>query len=853
MNVTENQPTDNKDDNCTAIQISLSLAPFRWISVPCDKPYEATFVCKKGVTHEPVNFAMALNPRNVTCQDGWFQMEGSSKCQILFKTPTKTISFTETKEICSAVGGSVLAVNPIIRTAPPTAIGKHIVDQLRNTLRVKNGTTIPPQYVNPVTLLELFFGEHVHQAAIQRTLAALLHTVENDNLIPLNFIANVRQKCGVLAMSPWSTYFDMPPDQEPRWGVKYRRCAHNLADINAIICEKPLSHYLMECKEDHFQCSDSVCVLSIYVCDQVNDCFDGSDEIKCSAGKMIHLNMTNIIVLPNILATNYSGSQSDIFALAHAICDGINVYNLIHHEDVCVTNRPVYIDLIDMQSSEVLGKKKVNWLWNVHTMWDLYQLEMGLRTTPPQNSTSLHSKTMGASIIEKDLVQCTLTDERRYLEDMCRISMRLSRCAHHASIKNLCQYMECPGMFKCHLYYCILMSAVCDGQQDCYHGEDENYCKNMTCPGLLKCRGEKRCVSEQEICDGIADCLVSRDDEIMCGRCVPGCECNGYMASCDADKLILKNELTHIKGLVLKTKNTQLNLKHLNLTALIYINVSHTGIALLHFHTLSCSQSILFADFNNNIFQSITDLTISLFDKVIYLNFRQNLLSYFSDKQSQLKYLTLLDLSHNPLILIKLNLDQSMKRLKIVKLEFVQFYHNMKLFFYSSSLNTIDIHVTNSILCCFLAPHINCIAMKKQYDCNKLVKGVYKWCFYSLVAGSIILSIMTLLNHITILNKISKKLARSYILITTNKLIANVICSIDFVCLVVVNMMNVNTIEFRNGSLCIMVNALFFIGFECCFMFKTYYVISVMIKTIFPFKHQCRWIRLPSLKALFRG
>ena len=111
-------------------------------------------------------------------------------------------------------------------------------------------------------------------------------------------------------------------------------------------------------------------------------------------------------------------------------------------------------------------------------------------------------------------------------------------------------------MFKCHLYYCLPMSAVCDGHHDCYQGEDENYCENLTCPGLLECRGENRCVSEQEICDGFSDCLLSRDDEIMCGRCIPGCECNGYTASCDVDQSVLnEGHLNHIKGLVLKTKN----------------------------------------------------------------------------------------------------------------------------------------------------------------------------------------------------------------------------------------------------------------------------------------------------------
>ena len=149
-------------------------------------------------------------------------------------------------------------------------------------------------------------------------------------------------------------------------------------------------------------------------------------------------------------------------------------------------------------------------------------------------------------------------------------------------------------MFKCDHYYCLHMSAVCDGHSECQYGEDEKYCGNMTCPGLLKCRGEKRCVCDQEICDGNSDCLVSRDDEIMCGRCIDGCECNVYTALCDADKFMFESgELTHIKGLVVTTTQSQLRIKNLDLTALIYINISRTTIEDIHINRSLSSRKFL--------------------------------------------------------------------------------------------------------------------------------------------------------------------------------------------------------------------------------------------------------------------
>ena len=199
INVTENQPNTNTDAKCTAIHIGVNLE-FTWITVQCDHPFEATFFCQKQISRQPVDFTLALNPRNATCQDGGIQIKGSSKCQIILKTPAETLSFLVTKEVCSAVGGSVFSVNSILRTEPLTIMGKHIVGHLQNTFLVKKNIDIPPEYKDPVTLLEFFFGQHVDHATIQRTLAALLYTAETE-LISLKFIVNVDHRCGLLATS----------------------------------------------------------------------------------------------------------------------------------------------------------------------------------------------------------------------------------------------------------------------------------------------------------------------------------------------------------------------------------------------------------------------------------------------------------------------------------------------------------------------------------------------------------------------------------------------------------------------------------------------------------------------------
>ena len=77
INVSANQPDTNKDANCTALYIGMNLSNLKWIAIPCDKPYKATFVCQKPFARKPVNFPRALNPRDLTCEDGWIQKKNS--------------------------------------------------------------------------------------------------------------------------------------------------------------------------------------------------------------------------------------------------------------------------------------------------------------------------------------------------------------------------------------------------------------------------------------------------------------------------------------------------------------------------------------------------------------------------------------------------------------------------------------------------------------------------------------------------------------------------------------------------------------------------------------------------------
>ena len=135
---------------------------------------------------------------------------------------------------------------------------------------------------------------------------------------------------------------------------------------------------------------------------------------------------------------------------------------------------------------------------------------------------------------------------------------------HFSSPKSssICHIVLCPGMFKCHDQFCILLSSVCDSTKNCKLGEDEMMCALFTCPGYLKCRGENRCISAAEICDKRVNCLYSMDDELGCGKCPVDCQCRGYVMSCHSNNteyIVQNDEVLYTRALVVSKWHTNYN------------------------------------------------------------------------------------------------------------------------------------------------------------------------------------------------------------------------------------------------------------------------------------------------------
>ena len=853
VDVKRNQPSTNTKDNCTAAVTDPSAdlrADFIWVIIPCNKSFEATFLCMNPIQAKPVNFHLALNPLNRTCEDGWIMLTRPYKCFLLLKVPDLFVSYAGIEYMCSMAGGSVLSTNTVKR--PP--MHRHTTESIRlrrMAIMTSGHRKMPPNWADDTTrLYDVFFGQPLLRSNFKSSLARLLYIAENGYSLPLKLISNVNDRCGIVVTSAISMSMQrqLSGKFQRGWGGKYRDCMAKIDNISAVMCETSTKSYIPSCGNHHFECADSSCILTLYVCDRIYDCFDGSDEADCAKG-FDELILKTSFFLPCVLTETCEPLKTGLFVPIQAICDGVNYFNLTFPQAICKRNLHININMLAMQNSRSFGGQYDT---NVYPLtvsrWlkrELYHLTLIEHNKTPSQNRSIYNHTS----LVKYMVPCRWTGENITMEERCKISVHSTPC-DYGSITLLCQYVICPGMFKCTNFYCIYMSAVCDGQPDCYHGEDEQFCANISCPGLLKCRGENRCVSEKEICDNHPDCILSSDDEIMCQTCAEGCVCNGYMAHCNTSQEALSynkiNKMKYIKGLIIKSSGAKLYLKHLNLHSLIYLNISFNNKNIDLKIKQYSNINLLFADFNHNRINSTQFLRHLMFSTVVVLYLENNLLTHFNVDDSKLQYLKVLYLNHNPLISLIINIEH-MTRLVVLNLRYIQFHPGISLTFYSKTITNLEVYVTDSTICCMLSQNVKCVSTKVQSNCYGLIKNyALKYSFYLLVSLTLIFVLSIFVINVNVFRNIRTTFP-TQIVIKTNRIFADGICSIYLLCIAISDIIGVDAIRFRISSLCILLNALSFISFEGCIVFKTFYTMCVMLKTLFPFKHQCRWLRFSGI------
>ena len=669
------------------------------------------------------------------------------------------------------------------------------------------------------------------------------------------FYADINSTCSVVDRSFVSKIMTGPVSsaETKSWGVKCRSCSKRL-NTTGVICEKESKPYIEECTQDHFRCNDGTCILLLYNCDLVVDCFDGSDEKKCSknAGEMSH----QTVNLPYL----QTGTKIITEIQVHTICDGIySKVTFIHERGSCFENKLKHIDFSRNNNTSLLGEYNKVRFSHVTNLF-LEEKRLCLNS----DNSHIQMKKRKYTRQYNDLIKHSRQGDRcSQINQLCILNFNTNRCRHQNYVV-VCKNVICPGMFKCDKLYCVHMSYVCDGQYDCKEGDDEILCPLTSCPGLLKCRGENRCVSKEEICDNHVNCLYSMDDEIGCHKCPDNCECTGYSVKCHlVDSLNDTSSIpvNYIKGLTLTGVQRALHMQNLHIFGLVYINASFCQMSKIILSNQTNVQIfILIADFKYNELILITFLRADIFRKIVFLDLSFNHLSTIKYATSfLLTKLYVLFIKGNPLKSIIMSTSHSKSMLYIIDMRSISNYIKLYTSFSVDLYNKLNVMVSDSMMCCILNKNIKCTSNNKTQICMGLINNYsIRYFFYFVSIVTLVMFLVTMMRRVAVhkhflqsVNPVLENNKRKYyFLILLNYLVAVMLIVFYFFSLVLADIVQVNVLFWTVSPMCLVLKLILYNSIVLIIIFKAALVTFLSLQIMYPFKHQCVFFKLTGRASL---
>ena len=422
------------------------------------------------------------------------------------------------------------------------------------------------------------------------------------------------------------------------------------------------------CTDSYFQCLSGGCIRVNQFCDKKHDCKDKSDELEC--------------VFPSCKASQFT-------------CDNMECIPLSWY---CNT----FKDCAD-------GSDELN--------CTSYHLHRTIKLSTNNNMPLL--------------TQCGEDNpDFIYASSMCILVYdhygAMEGCTNGWHLQN-CSESQCIGYFKCNNSYCIPISYICDGKNDCPDREDEIACEMFVCPGLYRCKATTICISQSSVCDGTSDC-PDKDDEDNCYTylCPEHCICNNYQIRC-SDRSLLKipsvmtNQVYIIfKGNALILQNDTL-LGHYKLQVL---DISFNKLELLPPRCFDSLHSLVVMNLSNNNLRYLEP----------FINYRLQTIDISNNSLQKLTHDLFVKASILNLVVISNNMIHTIEEhiFGYIKLDILDVRLN------AISVGNINIHafdlvshidilyVDDQHLCCYVPRYGSCIAPTQALlSCDQLLNNTF--------------------------------------------------------------------------------------------------------------------------------
>ena len=324
-----------------------------------------------------------------------------------------------------------------------------------------------------------------------------------------------------------------------------------------------------------------------------------------------------------------------------------------------------------------------------------------------------------------------------------------------------------------------------------------------------------------------------------------GCTCQGYVITCTDNGVSEKTtgrSINYAKAIILQIGAPSFETEYIT-PHLLYLDISSSSFTDIksQLNWLVPETRLLFADVSKNELIPLHFLVISSFSTIHSLDASHNSISYVSGENIlKCKNLFVIKLNTNPIITIIL--QSSLHNIRLVEIYDVPFNAEMSIVIQDDC----EIYVTASIICCILTDKIKCTSEQPRQSCYGLLNNLSGYIVYSIAMLLLVILVM-LLWRVTKYRNLMQSGKKYYYMAIINVNVADTFVILYYLCLPLVDILNVRFIEWQTSTWCAILNWTLFTVLHCSLAFKVISSLVISRKIIYPFKDQSQYLRYTTL------